>query len=127
MYTRNVNVRALAFVVALCLGLSPIIGAVCELDCDAPQARQMTQECHAASELSHGTTVRAAAHACGHQHADIRAFVAGPNARETALASSSAVTPHFVVAARQASLVPLMHGPPSSTIRTNALSTVLRI
>jgi hypothetical protein len=130
MYTRTVNVRVAAFVIAMTFGVSPVVGPMCELNCDASQATQTKRDCHGGSESSDDTTIRAFGHACGHHHDDVRAFVTGANARDVAGVSGAALTaaaPPVIVAAPQVLVVRLMHGPPGSTARITALSTVLRI
>jgi hypothetical protein len=130
VYTRTVRFRAVAFVIALFFGLSPVVGAICELDCDDSQPKQTQQDCHRTPGSTDGTSVRDGGHACGHRHNDVPAFVAGPNARDVtslSVAVLPAATLHSVAPAREGSRSPLTHGPPGSTARITAFSTILRI
>ena len=130
MYTKEVvRLRSFALVLALLLAVGPVIGVVCELDCDQPPAK--SSPCHNAAARE-GATMRATTHACGHAHvAGPRALLTGTNSRDQ-LVTSIAVMSLCVM---RASLpepgkgtVVALHGPPGlNSGSTASLATVLRI
>src|SRR5687767_15398471 len=66
LYTgKVVKIRCFALVLALLSIASPVLGLVCQMDCDQPPA---AATCHESNGSPHGPTVRAAHHACDHDH-----------------------------------------------------------
>ena len=130
MYTGTVvAARSFAFVLALLLTATPVLGVVCEMDCDQPLAS--SSECHKSAVSPGGPTVRGAQHGCDHDHT-----TSGPALLASASARNSVA--HFVaiqlptlahVSAPDARVAILaMHGPPGLSGRnTSSTITVLRI
>lgn len=129
MYTRTVRLRSFAFVLGLLLAATPVLGVVCQMDCD--QLSAPPAECHKSSASPGGPTVQGAQHGCDHDHtAGSPALRASTNARDSvgnAIGISvSTLAQASVTDARVASLS--MHGPPGSSGRdTSFRITVLRI
>jgi hypothetical protein len=132
MYTGTVvAARFFAFVLALLLAATPVLGVVCEMDCDQPPATSSESECHKSAVSPGGPTVRGAQHGCDHDHT-----TGGPALLASASARDSVA--HFVaiqlpalaqVSAPDARVAILaMHGPPGLSGRnTSSTITVLRI
>jgi hypothetical protein len=129
MYTgRVVRLRLVAVLLALVLAATPVLGVVCQMDCDHVPA---TPTCHESASSPDGSIVRSAQHACNHDHSTgSPALLASAGARDlvgtfvalplTTLADAS------VPDARVAILA--MHGPPGLSGRsTSPHTTVLRI
>ena len=129
VYTgRVVRLRLFALFFALALAATPVLGVVCQMDCDQLRA---TPTCHESAGSPDGPTLRDAQHACNHDHStgspallssasardSVGAFVALPL---TTLAQAS------VPDARVAILA--IHGPPGLSGRSkSSLAIVLRI
>jgi len=122
-----VKFRCYAFVVALLLTATPVLGMVCRMDCDQPAA---TSACHKSAASPEGSAIRDAGHPCGHDHASGK-----PAVITSSIARDSAVT---IVALASTSLgqsssdtrlpAASMHGPPGPGGRSTASRiTVLRI
>jgi Universal stress protein family len=129
MYTeRVVTLRSFAFVLALLLTATPVVGVVCEMDCDQVPA---TPPCHESARFPGGPAVRGAQHACNHDHStDSPALLAGAGARDSVRAFvvlplttlAHALAPDGRVA------ILAMHGPPGFGSRnTPSAITILRI
>ena len=130
MYTGTVELRAVAFVLALCVGLGPVTRVMCEFDCDTPKSQEPRQACHTASESTDGASVRDAGHACGHRHDSVPALMTVSIARDVGVrctAELPSASLAALAATPQLSQLPSMHGPPGSTARSTAFSTILRI
>jgi len=128
IYTgRVVRLRSSAFVLALLLAATPVLGVICELDCDPPAA---ASECHEPT-TSKGPTVRGAQH-CDHLHTTgSPALLSKPSARDsvfTFAAAPVAALSHSLVSAARSTMT-VRRGPPglSGRSRTSLSSTVLRI
>lgn len=128
MYTGTV-VRSVTFMLALLLAATPVLGAVCAMDCDPPPA---THACHKAADAGDAPTVRGAPHRCDHDHSTgSPALVPSTGARDSGgillglplatLAHASLIDARVAIAA--------LHGPPGLSGRntTPSLITVLRI
>jgi hypothetical protein len=123
-----VRLRSFAFVVALLLTSTPVVGAICEMDCDQVPANP---PCHESARFPGGPAVRGAQHACNHDHStESPALLAGAGARDSVRAF--VVLPLTTLAhalapdARVAILA--MHGPPGLGGRsTPSATTILRI
>jgi hypothetical protein len=117
-----------AFIVAVSMAVTPVLGVVCEMDCEK---RPASPTCHLSPSSPDGPTVRSGPHACNHDHSmGSAAVVASAAARDslgTDAAFPIATTALASVAdARVANLV--MHGPPGVTGRSvSSRLTVLRI
>ena len=129
LYTGGVRFRAAAFVLALLVGASPIIGTVCTMDCDQP-SRAKSPPCHDAG-ARHGLTWHGAPHACDQDHTAARpallTSVAGGSGGPSVGALNAIVAWAFLSDRRVASAGGL-HGPPGiSAHRPSSSITVLRI
>jgi hypothetical protein len=129
MYTeRVVRLRVFAFIVALVLAATPVLRAVCQMDCD--QVRT-TPTCHESASSPDGPTVRGTQHACNHDHSTgSPALLASVSARDSV--ANFVVIPvptlahAFVPDAGVAILA--MHGPPGLSGRSTSFTiTILRI
>jgi hypothetical protein len=130
MYTGLVALRSIALVVALLVGVTPVIGAICQLDCDRPKAQSTKPACHSTSGASDGASMRDVAHPCGHRHDGLVAFVAGSSAREVgmSIAPLAVTSVPNLMTALQGACVFMTHSPPGLIARTaTSLNTVLRI
>jgi hypothetical protein len=129
MYTEIVRRPLIALGLVLVVGATPVMGAICALDCDRPRVANTKAACHGTLGASDNHNVRGAAHACGHRHEGVVALVTNSSAREVgsimALVAPS-LTP--LVLTPQTARVSMTHGPPGSIARrTTSLNTVLRI
>lgn len=129
MYTgKVVMARSFAFVLALFLTATPVLGVVCEMDCDQPAA---SAECHTSAASPVGPIVRAAQHGCDHDHSTgSPAVLASAIARDSGVNFVAIPVPTLahvsVTDARVATLA--MHEPPGLSGRsTSSHNTVLRI
>jgi hypothetical protein len=129
MYTGKVVIaRSSAFVLALLLTAMPVLGVVCEMDCDQPPAAP--SECHKSTASPGGSTVRGAQHGCDHDHTTgspaLLASASGRHSIVNVAISVPALVHASVTDARVA--IPAMHGPPGLSGRsTSSHNTVLRI
>ena len=128
MYTwRVVKFRLFGFVMALLVAVTPVLGFVCQMDCDRP----LKPTCHETMGSFGGPTIGAVHHACDHDHTGARAALVGSTG------TREAVGPGFVsiapTAFGQATVPDIaamfdMHGPPGSSARSvSSRTTVLRI
>jgi hypothetical protein len=129
MYTGGVvRLRSFALALLLQLAATPVIGLVCEMDCDQPPA---ALDCHESTDPPDGPTVRGAQHPCDHDHTTgSPALLAGGSARDVIGTFIAVSIPGFASAsvpdARVA--VAAIHGPPGLSGRSTARHiTVLRI
>jgi hypothetical protein len=129
VYTgKTVRIRWFASLLALLLAAAPLLGVVCQMDCDEPPA---APACHDSMATPDGSIVRAAQHTCDHDHATVDpALLSQTGAREwigTVVAVSiPALTHGFLPGARLA--VASMQGPPGAIAPdTSSSITVLRI
>lgn len=122
------RLRSLAFVLALMLAATPVLGVVCEMDCEQPSA---TPACHSAAPVHDGLTLRGHQHDCARDHASgTPALLAGTSARDAGRTFVAIFAPTLaqasVIDARVALLV--MHGPPGLSGRISpSYTSVLRI
>jgi hypothetical protein len=122
-----VRVRCLALVLLLTVAVVPVIGVICELDCDKPATRSA---CHGAA-AGERATLRGNVHGCGQGHlAGAPARLAGASSRAHEVAPDAlpllCVPTVSPVPGLPAALT--LHGPPGLDSRnTNAIPTVLRI
>jgi metal-dependent amidase/aminoacylase/carboxypeptidase family protein len=130
MYTgRVVRLRSFALVLLLQFAATPVIGLVCEMDCDQPPA---APACHESTAPPDGPTVRGARHACDHDHTTSSlALLAAATARDSHGTFSAVSVPAFAYASAPDARVAIaaVHGPPGLSGRTSTSSriTVLRI
>ena len=84
MYTGVVvKVRGYAFVLAVVLTATPVLGMVCQMDCDQPPA---ASACHKSAASPEGPTLRGARHACDHDHTSGKpALLTSSNVRDSAV------------------------------------------
>src|SRR3990170_812604 len=98
MYTGSVvRLRSFALVLALLVAATPVIGVVCAMDCEQPLAT--SSPCHDATDPQGGITLRAAPHACNHDHTGvIPALLSSASARDVIGISGAtpALTPVLV-------------------------------
>jgi hypothetical protein len=129
MYTGAVvRFRSFASVLALLVTAMPVLGVVCEMDCNQPPA---TAACHTSAASSDGPTVRRAPHGCDHDHTTgTPALLTGASARDSVgnvIAVPVATLTHASVTNARVALL-AMHGPPGLAGRsTSSPITVLRI
>jgi hypothetical protein len=129
MYTGQVvKFRVFAFVLALLVAATPVLGAVCQIDCDqAPAA----PACHQSMSKPVGPIVRGTHHSCDHDHTGgSPALLANATARD----SAASVVGVSVPTATHEALVDVRltvtstHGPPGpNSLSTSSLITILRI
>jgi len=131
MYTgRTVRQWSFTLALALLVAVTPVIGVVCELDCDTPPAK--SAPCHDASVPRDGSAVRGTSHGCDHDHMEgSPALLTNRSGRDSVVVSAAA-PPLMLVRAflpePQMTALPAMHGPPGSSARsTTSLTTALRI
>ena len=129
MYTRKVvRLRSFAFVLALLLTAMPVLGVVCEMDCDQPPA---TSDCHRSGDSSDASTIAGGRHGCDHDHTIASpALLASSNARDSVgsfVPLSLATLAHTAVIHAHVA-IPAMHGSPALSGRgTSFRFTILRI
>jgi hypothetical protein len=127
VYWNVVRVRCVALVLLLTVAVVPVIGVVCELDCDKAGARSA---CHGAA-AGETAVLRGNVHGCGHGHlagapallarASSRAHEVWPDALPLLFVPTVSPAPELPAALT-------LHGPPGLDSRnTNAIPTVLRI
>ncbi len=115
MYTDNVvRVRLLALIVTVVVVVSPMLGVLCQIDCNRLQA---IPACHQSTTSSGTTNLRSAQHVCDHNHAnDSLGVVTGPDSGRDTLALSQfsvALSTLSWGGVREIHGVPAgMHGPP---------------
>jgi hypothetical protein len=129
MYTRTVRLRSFAFVLALLLTATPLLGVVCEMDCDQPPAT--SSECHKSTASPGGPTVGGTQHRCDHDHTTgSPALLASTNARDSVGSVIAIQVPTLAHVSVTDARVPIlaMHGPPGLSGRNTFFRiTVLRI
>jgi hypothetical protein len=131
MYTGGVvRHRFFAFVVALLIAVTPVIGAVCEMDCAQPPAA--STPCHQANVPHEGTTLRGTSHGCDHDHTGGTPAMLTRAIGRDSVGPSCAVPLPAPVQARfsdiRTSAAAVTHDPPGLTCRsTSSYLTVLRI
>jgi hypothetical protein len=129
MYTgRVVRLRFFAFIVAVSMATTPVLGVICEMDCEKLPA---PPTCHVSANSPDGPSLRSGPHACNHDHSmDSAAVVASAVARNsvgTYVAVPIATTALAAVAVARVAIL-AMHGPPGLTGRSvSSRLTVLRI
>jgi hypothetical protein len=124
-----VRLRSFALVVALFVGATPVIGVVCELECEPPAT---SSGCHESSAPHDEAAVRSAQHPCDQDHTtDEPALLKSASGRDSAGASvavSMSLLPHASVSETRTATAAAMHGPPGlSGRRTPSRTIVLRI
>jgi hypothetical protein len=127
MYTGIVKRRAFTLVLTLVVAATPVVGVICEIDCDAPRGTQQT--CHEPAGAREVVSLRNSGHECRRQHDPTEATVANASAGNLGTSSIAAFLPigPSVVATDQ-SRPACVHGPPGSSARTvTSLNTILRI
>jgi hypothetical protein len=130
MYTEIVRRPLIALTLVLIVGITPVTGAICALDCDPPTAANTKPACHETPGSNGYQNVRAAAHPCGHHHDDVVAVVTGSSAREGAVSGPALATISHIplVLTLHSTPVSMTHGPPGSIGRIgSSFNTVLRI
>jgi hypothetical protein len=131
MYTGGVvRLRSFALALALLVAATPVIGVVCVVDCDRSLATW--PPCHDATVSHDGITLRAAPHACDHDHTGKSpALLTGANTRDSvgiSVAASAPTLVHAILPEAHAATACALHGPPGLATRsTSSLITVLRI
>jgi hypothetical protein len=131
MYTgKAVRFRSFALVLALLLVATPVLGVVCEVECDQPPAA--SPPCHDATVPQDGTMLRGTAHACDHDHRDgSPALLTGALGRDAVGAAFEIVLPasvHTFFFVTRLATAAAMYGPPNLSGRsTSSHITVLRI
>lgn len=131
MYTGPVvRVRLLAFIVTLVVAASPVLGLVCQMDCDQHQAMGA---CHESATSSDRTSLQSADHPCDHDHAtgSLGVVTSVTSSRDAVMLGHSSP----LVSNPSPSLSPEihralsdMHGPPDVTGRSvSSRTTILRI
>src|SRR5262245_36184960 len=127
MYTHLVKFRLFAFAVALLLAATPVLGVVCQMDCDQQSA---APPCHQSMSAPNGPMVRGT-HRCDHDHAGgSPAVQAGTTARDSlgALVDVSVPAVSHAVTADVRSTVAATYGQPgSTTLSPSFRTTVMRI
>ena len=122
-----VRLRFFTLVLALLVAATPVIGVVCEMDCDRPTAA--SPRCHQSNVPHDGVTLRDVPHACHHDHTSGRpAFLTSASGRDAVGTSFGALTATLVpaiLAETHAAACGALHGPPGR--RTSPHITVLRI
>jgi hypothetical protein len=129
MYTGTVvKVRLFASPLAFLLAATPVLGVVCQMDCDQQAA---APACHHQSLAATEGPMLRSTHLCDHDHSGgSPALQAGTPARESSgTLVGISVPPVRPAAVADARLnVASTHGPPgSSSLSTSSLATVLRI
>ena len=125
-----VTIRFGAFMLALLVAVSPLIGVVCALDCDLPSAASPL--CHVAAVSDDGVAWQVSPHSCGHEHMNaspgLLSSASSRNMAESSVAAPS-LTPVFVILpAVDVIAASVLHGPPGVTPRSRSLPiTVLRV
>jgi hypothetical protein len=130
MYTGGVvRFRSFALALALLVAATPVIGVVCAMDCDRSLATW--PPCHDEPIPHDGITLRAAHHACDHDHTGGRPALLISPGRDPVGISVAAPALMLAVAIlpeAHAATACALHGPPGLTARsTSSLITVLRI
>lgn len=130
MYTGSVvKVRVFAFVLALAFAATPLLGVVCQMDCDQPVKSLICHE----STTSDGARVRSANHPCDHDHmGGSPALVTGAaGARDSIETGRVSVAVSALVHATVPDVrtaMTDMHGPPGISGRSvSSRTSVLRI
>jgi hypothetical protein len=129
MYTgRVVRLRWFAFIVTLVLAATPVLGAVCQMDCDQVRA---TPPCHESASSPNGPIVRSAQHACNHDHSTgSPALLASVSARDLVGNFVAIPVPTLAHAFLPDAGVTILaiHGPPGLSDRSTSFTiTILRI
>jgi hypothetical protein len=130
MYTDwVVRLRSFALVLALFVAATPVIGVVCDLECEPPVT---SSGCHDSSAPHDDAAVRGAQHPCDHDDtAGEPALLKSASGRDSVAASvavSMLLLPHVSVSETRTATAAAMHGPPGlSGRRTPSRTTVLRI
>ena len=124
-----VRVCSFAFVLALLVTAKPVLGVVCEMDCDQPPTT--SSECHQSTGSPGGSTVRGGQHGCDHDHtAGSPALLANASVRDAVVnfvAIPVQTLAHVSVTDARVALF-AMHGPPGLSGRsTSSHNTALRI
>ena len=120
--------RRYAFVLAVVLTATPVLGMFCQMDCEQPPA---ASACHKSAASPEGPTLRGARHACDHDHTSGQAaLLTSSDVRDsgvTFVALTVAISGHTSsLEARLAATS--IHGPPGLSGRSTASRiTVLRI
>jgi len=127
MYTDVVvKVRLFAFAQALLFAATPVLGVVCQMDCD----QQSAPACHHSMSSSGGSMVRGT-HVCDHDHGGSSpALQTGTLARDSfgAVVGISVPMVGHAVPADGRPTFASTHGPPRPhSLSTSSLTTVLRI
>ena len=129
MYTGVVRLRSFALALALLVAATPVIGIVCAMDCDQTPATLLP--CHDATVSQNGNTLRAAPHACDHDHTGASpALLASASGRDSVatLVAPLAMFVFAILPEAHAAAAGAMHGPPGLSARSTSLHiTVLRI
>jgi hypothetical protein len=130
MYTGTVvTARSFAFVLALSLTATPVLGVMCEMDCDQPPAT--SAECHESTASPGAPTVRGAHHGCDHAHmTGSPALLASASGRDSIINFVAIPVPTLAHASVTDARVAILaiHGPPGLSGRsTSSHNTVLRI
>jgi hypothetical protein len=131
MYTdRVVKVRSFACILALVLAATPVLGLVCQLDCDQ---LPKSVACHESANSSDHLSVRSAPHPCDHDHTGGSPALAASASgfRESVgiamVGLSIPALAHATVSDVRTAIADV-HGPPGLIAsRLSALITVLRI
>jgi hypothetical protein len=128
MYTgRVVRFRSFAFLLALLLTATPVLGVVCEMDCDRPPA---SSECHQSTSSASGPTVRRVQHGCHHDHTTGRpAVLASASARDSVASVVAIGLPtlaHALLSDVRVAML-AMNGPPGVIGRSTSTIIILRI
>jgi hypothetical protein len=122
-----VRLRWFAFIVTLVLAATPVLGAVCQMDCDQVRA---TPPCHESASSPNGPIVRGAKHACNHDHSTgSPALLASVSARDSvaSFASPVPILAHAFVPDAGVTIL-AMQGPPGLSDRSTSFTiTILRI
>jgi hypothetical protein len=112
---------------ALLVAVTPVLGFVCQMDCDRP----LKPTCHETIASFDGPTIGAVHHACDHDHTGARAALVGSAGVREAVGPSfvsNAPTPFGQVAVPGIAAMFDMHGPPGPSARSvSSRTTVLRI
>jgi hypothetical protein len=128
MYTGSVKLRLLALMLALAVTATPVIGSVCQLDCQQP--KPVSTRCHDAAVPDDGTTFRDAPHRCDRDHvggsAALLTGVIGRNVVTGAFAAVPSPLIRVLKAEPHAATREGNHAPPGPPGSTSAF-TVLRI
>lgn len=129
MYTRTVRLRHFAFLLGVLLAATPLLGVVCQMDCDPPPA--ISSECHQSAASPEAATVHGARHGCDHDHTIASPAVrAGTNARDSVGSVIAISVPTVAQASVTDARVAILdkHGPPGLSGRSTAShNTILRI